>query len=334
MNKSYIHITISVLLMAVFMACEEHVKVLPASDIFIDMNTDGYEVKVNDTINLSPKITYDNNSTYSWWLKDEIVWEEKDLELIPKTLVKYEYTFKLENSRGSKEMVIPVQSMYKTDFENIKFDNVEFELDTFWTNSTNEVSFISDKLQFEVTGNYPNENWTGFTYSNLIGNNTDDNFEKYSCNSKPKNFESSVFGVMMFGTSGRSISINTADGEDHLFKSIDINNSYYVYNAIQNGSYNYNKFGQEAATKMEWVKLTISGYNKSGDMQEKVEVLLSDYTTGSNRTNTTIKDWTTINLESIGKVARLSFVMTSSDMLDGKMITPPFVCFDEIKIIE
>jgi len=325
MNKHFIYIATSILLVGLLSACEEHIKNLPDSEIFTNMDDTGYEVKVNDTILLSPKITYDINSKYFWVLNGDTVWEEKDLQLIPKTLKKYNYTFKLKN-RTSLEVNIPVQSMYKTDFEEI-----ELEVDTFDTNATNTNSFVSDQIIFDLKGNYTADTWVGFTTSNMNGNNKEDDYEKYSSLNKPKNFESKVFGVMLLDPSGEYISMRTKDGEDHLFKSIDIINSYYLYNAIKNGSYGFTAFN---ANNNNWLKLTITGFDKNGVKKGSVFKLLADYTSDSNRNNTIIDNWTTISLEGIGKVSRLEFVLTSSETEDGLLTIPPYVCFDEIKIIE
>ncbi|MGQ1787203.1 DUF4465 domain-containing protein [Saccharicrinis sp. GN24d3] len=329
MNSFFTYFVISIVSIIGLMACEDHTKEIPNSEIYIDMPDDGYEVKVNDTIDISPKITYDINSAYFWVLDGQLVSQEKDLRLIPTELNKYEYTFSVNNSRGIALIDIPVQSMYKTDFEEI-----EFEEDTFWTNNENYISFLSDQIQFESSGNYASDTWTGFTYSNLSGSNSVDDYEKYSCYKTPTEFDSDVFGIMLLDAYQQPIALTTKDGEDHLFKSISINNSYYVYDAISNGNNGSKKFGGETGTEIDWLKLTITGINKSGTTRGNVEIMLADYTTGSNRNNTILSTWTDYDLEDIGKVSRLEFVLSSSDTESGKLNTPPFVCFDEIKIIE
>ncbi|GAF03476.1 hypothetical protein JCM21142_52152 [Saccharicrinis fermentans DSM 9555 = JCM 21142] len=311
------------------MACENNTKEIPNSEIYINMPEDGYEVKVNDTIDISPKITYDINTTYSWVLDGSLISTEKDLRLIPTELNKYAYLFSINNSRGIASINISVQSMYKTDFEEIVLEE-----DTFWTNTENYTSFISDQIQFESTGNYESDEWTGFTYSNLTGSNSDNDYEKYSSYDDPDEYDSDIFGVMLLDAYQHPITLTTKDGEDHLFKSISINNAYYVVDAISNGNNGSKKFGGETGTDTDWLKLTITGINKNGTTRGNVEIMLADYTSGSNRYNTILKEWTAYDLQNIGKVSRLEFVLSSSDSEGGKINTPPFVCFDEVKIIE
>lgn len=329
MNKSLIFLSTCILSPIIFLSCENNVKDLPPSEIYINMPVGGYEVRVNDTIDISPKITYDIKSSYTWMLNDEVVSDKKDLRLIPQSLQAYQYAFTVKNDRGTADTAIFVQALYLTDFEE-----KELPKDTFWVNKENTASFASEQVRFEINGNYSSDNWTGFTYSNLVGTKTSKALTKFSCFNKPLKHSSSIFGVAVLDPYGKAVALETVDGEDHLFKSISINNSYYVYDAIINGNYGSKKFGGTLGTEKDWLKLTISGFNKNGTPRGKVEIMLADYTTGSNRNNTILSDWTDVDLRKIGKVSRLEFVMTSSDSSPDKINTPPFVCIDEIKIVE
>lgn len=329
MNKSLIFSLSCFLSASIFLSCENNIKDIPLSEIYINMPTGGFEVMVNDTIDISPKITYDINSSYLWTLNDEVVSENKDLRLIPTSLQAYEYTFTVKNDRGTADTAIFVQSMFKADFEEKVLAK-----DTFWINKENNNSFVSDRLRFNTKGNYTSETWTGFTYSNLVGSKTSEELTKFSSYNKPLEFHSSVFGVVLLDAYGTPVTMETTDGEDHLFKSISINNSYYVYDAIKNGKYGSKRFGGTTGTEKDWLKLTIRGINKNGTPRGSVEIMLADYTSGSNRFNTILEEWTDFDLQKLGKVSRLEFVMTSSDSRPDKINTPPFVCFDEIKIIE
>ncbi len=329
MNKSLIFSLSCFLSASIFLSCENNIKDIPPSEIYINMPEGGYEVVVNDTIDISPKITYDINSSYLWTLNGEVVSDNKDLRLIPTSLQAYDYTFTIKNNRGTADTTIFVQSMYLTDFE----DKV-LATETFWMNTDNHMSFASDQIQFEINGNSSTETWTGFTYSNLLGSKSSEELTKFSSYKKPLEFNSSVFGVVLLDAYGTPVTMETLDGEDHLFKSISINNSYYVYDAIKNGKYGSKRFGGTTGTEKDWLKLIIRGINKNGTPRGSAEIMLADYTTGSNRYNTILDEWTDFDLQKLGKVSRLEFVMTSSDRSPDKINTPPFVCIDEIKIIE
>ncbi len=320
---------VSVSIVSCLYSCETYEKDLPASEIYINMPDDGYELNVNDTLVLSPKITYDQSSSYQWILDGNIVSTDKNYTLIPKELKKYVFTFEVTNDRGSDKMEVVVQSMYKTDFEDIVFDK-----DSFWTNIENQESFISEQLVFESNNSYFSTNWTGFTYSNLVGNQTEEDDEKYSAYTKPSEFESTVLGVMMFDQVGTPITVQTLDQENHLFESIELCNSYYLYNSIKNGTNGSVKFGGDTGLNMDWLILSVSGFTKENTNTGTINIYLANYTFGNNRDNYILDTWGTVNLESLGKISRLEFSLHSSDTENGVMNTPPYICFDELKIIK
>jgi len=316
------------------MSCENNTKILPLSEIFTNMPDSGYEVRVTDTLIISPKITYDFNSTYSWKLNDDVVSTQKDLTLIPKELNFYNYIFDYENDRGSGSVKLWAQSMYITDFEDlIIYENTE-STDTFWVNSGLKEYFISDSLKFEVNGSYNDESWTGFTYSNMSGNKTSNEYDKFSCYSTTSDYESVNFGVMMQDKNQTPLTVETSDGKDHLFKSLMVNNSYYVYDAITNGKYNSKTFGGDDTTDPDYLILTINGYNKNNILQGTTNYYLANYTHENYKDDEITTEWTTVDLELLGKVSRLEFELSSSDIVDGEMRTPGYFCIDEIKIIE
>ena len=80
--------------------------------------------------------------------------------------------------------------------------------------------------------------------------------------------------------------------------------------------------------------LNVTGYSKSGIQSGTIQFYLANYTFGNNRDNYIITDWSTIDLQPLGKIAKLELEISSSDVTEGKMMTPGFVCIDEFKIIE
>ncbi|WP_066631967.1 DUF4465 domain-containing protein [Labilibacter marinus] len=330
MNKFKYIILSFLTFLIVCTSCEEYVKDIPPSEIFLNMPEGGYEINVNDTIVIIPRITYDFNSTYAWVLNEEIIWDEKDYQLIPNELNKYTYHFSINNDRGSDDTTIVVQSMYKTDFEEF-----ELEKDTFWLNTETNNSLISDQIEFDISGSYNNQPWYGFTYSNLTGSDKYEDNEKYSCHKASSDFESTIFGIMLLDKNPQNaITLNTKDGSNHLFKSISVNNSYYLYDAVNTGAHGSKKFGGEDGTDLDWLKLIIVGIDNNDTKQGTIEFMLADFTFGTNRDNYIVEDWTTIDLTTLGHVNTIKFYLSSSDTVDGVTNSPGFVCFDEIKIIE
>ncbi len=319
------HIFLSIIISFLFVACDYDEKMLPESDIYINMPEDGYEIEVFDTVTLSPKITYDYGSTYSWELDGQIISTEKDLILMPEILRSYNYVFTVNNDRGTQSINIQAQSMFNTDIEDIVI-----KTDTFGTYPENQTFFTSKKLNFIYSGVPIYETFSGFVYSNLSGfasNNNIKNF--YSSYNLPKDKKNNNF-VVFRQKNSVPVYLETADGEDHLFRSLMVNNTAI----IDQNSEDFKVFGGTDHTDPDWFKLTIKGFNKEGIETGSIEFYLADYRANSKKEDYIIKEWKKLNLTSLGKINKLEFSLSSSDVVNNVMRTPAYACIDDIKIIE
>jgi len=100
-----------------------------------------------------------------------------------------------------------------------------------------------------------------------------------------------------------------------------ITNSSYAYSSMTNGDGVAKKF-----EKGDWFKLTITGYNVTGEVTGTKEFYLADLR--NEETAYIINDWRYVDLSGLGKVAKLGFEMSSSDNGDYGMNTPAYFCFD------
>ncbi len=315
---------------ALLVSCANDEKELPISEIYLDIPDDGYEVKVNDTIEISPKITYDYGSTYTWILNDEIISKDKNLVLIPKELETFTYTFIVENSRGAVSREIIAQSMYISDFED-----QTLEEDTFSVGEIGSTLFTSSLLNFELAGD-PREttDFNGFLYSSITGTSTNVLEQLYGAYRTPDDYESDNYAVIGLSNPESAAVITTADNENHLFKSMYVENTYYNYLAIENGTEYSKKFGGDEGTDPDWFKLIITGFDKSGAQQGEIEFFLADHTATINKDDYTIQEWTNVDLTDLGYVSRIEISFSSTDTNNGIVLTPAYVCLDNIKIID
>ncbi len=313
-----------------FGSCANEEKELPVSEIYLNMPNDGYEIKVNDTIEISPKITYDYGSTYTWVLNDEIISKDKNLILIPSELETFAYTFTVENSRGTVSREIKAQSMYMSDFEDLTLKE-----DTFSVGEIGITSFSSSLLNFELDGD-PREisGFNGFLYSSITGTSSNVLEQIYGAYRTPDDYESNNYAVIGLSNPESSAIITTVDNENHLFKSMYVENTYYNYLAIENGTEYSKKFGGDEGTDPDWFKLIIKGFDKTGTQQGEIEFYLADHTATINKNDYTIQEWTNVDLKGLGYVSRIEISFSSTDNDNGIMHTPAYVCLDNIKIID
>ncbi len=321
-----------------FFSCEDEEKDLPESVIYSSYDDDIYEIEVDSTLTIAPKITYDYNSTYAWMTDDgELISTENELTLTPTTLINYALTFTISNSRGSDSMNLTIQSMYNTTFEDLTIS----EDDTFNIDSENAGYFVSNKLIFEYEGKpgtYTYEDFHGFTYSNLTGNHASDIDDMYSAYEAPDDdeYDSENFVVMHQNSYSTPTIIKTLDGEDHVFGSMRVINTYSNYLLLKNGDddQNIKAFGGDDGKDEDYFILTIKGYNTNNEFTDSVQFYLADYSFESNKDDYIINEWTKVDLSSIEPSSTLELSLSTSDISNDTVRTPPFVCLDEIKIIE
>ena len=315
---------------SVLFSCANEEKDLPISEIYLNIPENGYEVKVNDTLVISPKITYDYGSSYAWFVDNEIISTDKDYKLIPKELNTFNFTFTVENERGAVSREIFVQSMYNSDFEDITLEEDTFSIGTIGT-----TQFTSGLLNFKVNGD-PKEtaSFDGFVFSNITGSNTDVLYQLYGEYRATDDYDSENYVVLGLNNPNKYGTITTLDNEDHLFKSMYVNNTYYNYLAIEQGTQYSKKFGGTEGTDPDWFKMIINGYDKVGTPKGTIEFYLADHTALTNKDDYTIREWTNIDLSALGYISRIEISFLSTDVFDGQMLTPAYVCIDNIKVID
>lgn len=166
--------------------------------------------------------------------------------------------------------------------------------------------------------------WHGFA----ISNQTATTFTGYS---GPDQYNSSVGhgydnskAYSVAYSDGSYVEItNSKDGAD--LTGVYVTNSACGATIMQNG----NKFAR-AFAKGDWLKLTATG-TKADGTTAKADFYLADYRDVDATKRYIITDWTWFDLSSLGKVKKVTFTFTGTDMSDnGKWLnTPTYFCLDD-----
>jgi hypothetical protein len=90
------------------------------------------------------------------------------------------------------------------------------------------------------------------------------------------------------------------------------------------------KFGGESGNDPDWFKLTIEGFNSDNQSTGKIDVLLADFTDPNNANDYILDTWKWVGLESLGRIAKLQFSVSSSDNGLWGMNTPAYFCIDNL----
>ena len=105
--------------------------------------------------------------------------------------------------------------------------------------------------------------------------------------------------------------------------SVMLTNSTWAYYDIKNGGDFSKKFAAG-----DWFKVIIRGFfeeNQTGT----VEFYLADFRDGKSHI---VRNWTKVNLKTLGKTDKITFSFASSDVGQWGMNTPAYVCLDDLVV--
>jgi hypothetical protein len=319
----YLITTLAILIIS----CQQNTKDIPPPEIFLAMPENGFEIAPDSTLLISPKITYDYNSTYQWKKNGEILdHSERELSYYGETLQTDVFEFSVMTSAGADSMVIPVHTIVLIDFEEFDLDKNNPHI-----NSSDEGYFNSKGVILPVKNIEEQNYWSGFAIS--IENDTQDQDleNQFSVFTTAGGAQGSKhFGVFYQDLLGDTHKMVFSDEKNHLLKSISVNNSTYAALAMKRG----NDFAR-AFEENDWFKLSIHGYDKDGSPTDTIHYYLADYRFENKNRRYIVSSWNTVDLQKLGRVNSIEFRLSSSDD-EGNygFNTPLYFCIDDIKILD
>jgi hypothetical protein len=118
--------------------------------------------------------------------------------------------------------------------------------------------------------------------------------------------------------------------KQNSIQGLYISNTTYAALSMKKGDAFAKKFGGVLGNDSDWFKITINAYQNGNMKTEKVDFYLADFRFSNNAQDYIIKDWTFVNLQSLGNLDSLKFTLTSSDTGQFGMNTPAFFCIDNV----
>ncbi len=328
--------TLSTLLLLVaiscmWVACNEGEKDIPPPGAFISMPDEGFELEVEDSLLLVPKITYDIDATYLWLLNGEEVSTEKELLHISKALGKTNYQFIVGTPYGADTLNIFISTIVLIDFKEIELDKDSYQLAN--GNSEETGAIRSKGIIFPGYGT-SEETWTGFGLSNLYSQSITEVPSPFSAFAPPLTKKN--FLIYLQPNLPQNAAFTFENEAMHKISSMRVTNSTLAYLVMLYGTDEIPRFGDPARENpLDWFLLTLEGFDVAGSKTGEVEFFLADFRFENRKRNYLIKEWTAIDLTPLGMVNEVRMTLTSSiENENGQILTPPFICIDNIKIIE
>ncbi|MES2629676.1 MAG: DUF4465 domain-containing protein [Bacteroidota bacterium] len=186
-------------------------------------------------------------------------------------------------------------------------------------------SFNSNAATFKSIYNAQYDYWSGgFAASSHIDAVTEGYANMYSSYAGSGADNSAKFVVGAQGgiivTGGRAVN------------SIQITNSTYAALSMKNGDSFGKKFGGTTGNDEDYFRLIISAFRNGSEKTEKVTFYLADYRSADNSQDYILKNWTAVDLSSLGNADSLKFTLESSDVGQYGINTPTYFCADNLNL--
>lgn len=207
------------------------------------------------------------------------------------------------------------------------FDNLSLAANSYYSPMTS-TTFNSGDASF----NYDFTDFgggccaSGWTYSNQTDTTTAGFGNQYSSYAGGGVLGSDNYGVAFLGAP------TVTFANDNLVAGAYFTNTTYAALSMKNGDSFAKKFGGASGSDSDFFKLTITGHNRLGATTGSVDFYLADYRFANSSQDYIVKDWTFVDLSSLGSVSSLSFALASSDNSSFGMNTPAYFAMDNLSV--
>jgi hypothetical protein len=211
---------------------------------------------------------------------------------------------------------------FKTDL--VDFEDIKIAKQSYWNGSDGTGSFtIGNKIFFN---SYYSDwgTYSGFALSNIIDDFNYNESTKYSSYPSGGANESKNYAVAHQFEKITITFKDTVKGEEPVY--VMLANTTYTALAIKYGYGYTKKYGGFSGDDPDWLKISILGYPTWGGVTGPIDFYLADFRFDDNSKDYITKSWHYVDLSSLGKVKRIEFQISSSDIA-----TPLYFCFDNLK---
>jgi hypothetical protein len=209
------------------------------------------------------------------------------------------------------------------------FEDYNLPVDSF-LNGSHASGGFSDQggLFFPNDYNPMWSSWSGWAISSMTDTATRGFMNEFSCISGSGHDDSRTYATS-YAPNPVRLSFSK-QRNDATFQGLYINNSTYAYHSMEEGDAFAKRFGGADGTDPDFFKLTVYAYVEDELKEDSVEFFLADYRFDNPEEDYIIKEWTYLDLSSLGAVDSLEFTLSSSDLGSFGMNTPAYFCVDDI----
>lgn len=205
------------------------------------------------------------------------------------------------------------------------FESLVLGTDTFWDGSDQSGGFQDGNAWFH---NSYDSNWmywsAGWAYSNVQDSVSSGVGNLFAAKALTGYNASANYAV---GQQYARIVLN-GQAAGGAVNGLYVTNSTYAYNSMRDGDMFAKKFGGVTGNDPDFFSLTFRKYYGGLMTSDSVVFYLADFRFSNNAQDYLVKDWTWVDLTSLGLVDSLELQLNSSDTGAFGINTPLFYCID------
>lgn len=206
------------------------------------------------------------------------------------------------------------------------FENVLSKVDTFWNGSNIEGGFRSGGAFYRNDFTPQWGSWNGFSASTMTDSVNGRWSNQYACIAGQGAGASLAYAVMY---NGGEVILADNPSMDSVY-GVYVNNSTYAARVMETGNAFAKKFGGSTGNDPDSFVVRFEGFDHHGISTGRVDFYLADFRDANNSNDYILKDWTWVDLSSIGAVAKLQLSFFSSDRGGFGINNPTYVCLDSL----
>jgi hypothetical protein len=170
--------------------------------------------------------------------------------------------------------------------------------------------------------------WSGFAYSNINAATTPGYTNQYAAN-RPTGLGGGGNYALVYGGPEAFWNFPT----ESVAHSIFVTNTAYTMYSMLDGDPFTKKFGGPTGTDPDFFSIRFEGFSEAGGMGTStgfVDFFLADYRFSDSSQDYVIRDWTEVNLASLGLVKSVAISFDSSDIGAWGINTPTYAALDNL----
>ncbi|MFY0672124.1 MAG: DUF4465 domain-containing protein [Bacteroidia bacterium] len=218
----------------------------------------------------------------------------------------------------------------KTELSIAEFNSKLLDNNGIYNGSDLYAGFYESGFYFNNSYNPTWGSWSGFALSNntdTLTNGFSNQFSTYAGNDNGDDDNETFVVASAYGN-------NTIDlpftSKGHTVSGFYATNNTYAALSMLNGDGFAKKFGGVSGDDKDYFLLKVNGIKPNGESTDTIAFYLADYRFEDNNQDYIVKDWTWVDLKTLGNIVQLQFSLESSDNGGFGMNTPAYFCIDDL----